>query len=500
MPDVRVVDERGDVALDCAAGAVEVLLAGWSLAAGEAVANELRLRSVPARPVSEAVLPALAADGSATVLALGPELSPAAALDILREVTRVDERDRWVLLALAAGERVEVFQELIDRDRLFFVAKHPPSMPEIVEILVAGSKRAGRPPFDDDDDDAERNGRVLDLLRRLARETDLASALRQIALEAQVVVDAARARAWLYDERSESLTADTRRESAAVGLTSYVARTGRGVVIEHLRDDPRYDPDLDNDRAVPRERFLAWPMVMPYGEDTRVFAVLTLIRSPQAPPFGDEERRRIAGTARLLAPALARLVHAGELEARAAERHTGIREDVAQLFRGEALDQYQRGSTDEAHLLEIEPGWMRRAYVVILALLGAALLFSALAHIDREAQGVGVIRQGHLVAVVRARYRAELRPATPLRFGLSGQQLAIGSVSRKILGSSEARRLLGPDGAALWTSTEAVVRIDATLPADRGDYSDGVAGRVHVRLGSERVLFVLIPALRWLRV
>src|SRR5258708_24887218 len=98
MPDVHLVDERDDVALDCAAGAVEVLLAGWSLAAGEALANELRLRSVPARPVSEAVLPALAADGGATVPALRAELSPAAASDIPREGTRVDEPDPWVLL------------------------------------------------------------------------------------------------------------------------------------------------------------------------------------------------------------------------------------------------------------------------------------------------------------------------------------------------------------------------------------------------------------------
>ena len=31
-------------------------------------------------------------------------------------------------------------------------------------------------------------------------------------------------------------------------------------------------------------------------------------------------------------------------------RHTAIRKDVAQLFRAEALEQYQRGETDEAHL------------------------------------------------------------------------------------------------------------------------------------------------------
>jgi multisubunit Na+/H+ antiporter MnhC subunit len=55
-------------------------------------------------------------------------------------------------------------------------------------------------------------------------------------------------------------------------------------------------------------------------------------------------------------------------------RHTAIREDVAQLFRAEALEQYQRGETDEAHLLEVEPRWMRYADRIVLALLAAALV------------------------------------------------------------------------------------------------------------------------------
>jgi hypothetical protein len=169
------------------------------------------------------------------------------------------------------------------------------------------------------------------------------------------------------------------------------------------------------------------------------------------------------------------------------------------LFRGEALDEYQRGSEDAAHLLEIEPSWMRRAYVVIVALFGVALLFSALAHVDREAHGAGVVRQGRLVAVVPARYRSELRPSLPLRFELSAQPLAVESVSAKILAPSEARQLLGPDGAALWASPDTAVRIDAPLPTGGGDYGDGVAGRVRVRLGRQRVLFALIPALRSIR-
>jgi len=175
---------------------------------------------------------------------------------------------------------------------------------------------------------------------------------------------------------------------------------------------------------------------------------------------------------------------------------TAIREDVAQLFRAEALAEYQRGRSDEGHLLEIEPGWGRRAYPVILALLGAALLFSVLVRVDREARGVGVIRDGRLIAMVPARYRSHLRPAAPLHFELAGQPLAVGSVSRRILRATEARRFLGPDGAALWTSGEAAVRIDAPLPADRDDSSDGIAGRVRVRVGRERLLFALIPALR----
>lgn len=66
-----------------------------------------------------------------------------------------------------------------------------------------------------------------------------------------------------------------------------------------------------------------------------------------------------------------------ELEERAAARYTAIRADVAQLYRAEALDQYQRGEANEAHLLEIEPRWARHAYRVIAALIGAALLFAA---------------------------------------------------------------------------------------------------------------------------
>lgn len=340
---------------------------------------------------------------------------------------------------------------------------------------------------------AERNEGLPDLLRRLALETDLDAARSQIAREMRVAADAERAQVWLYDPQTESLAADARQESAAVGLTGYVARTGSGLTVDEVGGDPRYDPALDNDGGDPRERFLAWPLL---DENESVFAVLTLARSPQAAPFGDEDRRQLDWMTRLLAPALARLAD----EARRTERHSAIRSDAAQLFRGEALESYHRGTEDEGHLLEIEPAWMRRAYAVILALFAAALLLSLVIRIDRDAEGGGVIRQGRLVAVIPARYRAELRPGLPLRFDLFSQPLLVGSVTPKIVPPSEARRLLGVDGAAFWSGSEPAVRVDAPLPAGGDDYGDGVAGRVRVRLGRERVLVALIPALRRLHV
>ncbi|HYR30261.1 MAG TPA: GAF domain-containing protein [Thermoanaerobaculia bacterium] len=373
---MRLVDVRADVVVDVAPHRPEILLAGWPVAAADALSAELRLRGLPVRTVNVASLSALAARGEAAVLALGPELRPEAALAVLRDVVRADARRAWVVVALASGDEPELFQELVDEDRIFFLSSAPPSTVETADLLGAASTRAARQEPVEDDAEAELQGRVLDLLRRLGRESDLTTALRETTREMRMVADAD-ARIWLYDERTESLSCDARRESAVAGLTSYAARTARSIAVERAGDDPRYDADLDADldRASgdPRERFMACPLVL----SSRVLGVLALTRSTEGRPFGDVDRQRIEWAASLLASAHGRLIHERELEERAAARHTAIRADVAQLFRGEALDQYQRGRPDEAHLLEVEPRWTRHAYRVVLALIGAALLFGA---------------------------------------------------------------------------------------------------------------------------
>lgn len=157
------------------------------------------------------------------------------------------------------------------------------------------------------------------------------------------------------------------------------------------------------------------------------------------------------------------------------EPPTGVRNDVAQLFRGEALEHYQRGQDVEAHVLELEPKWTRYASRVIVALFLAALLFAARVRVDRYIDGVGVVRGGRLVAFVPARHQAKLRPSMPLRFEYAEGMLAVGTVGRQIVA--------GPAGPA--------VVVEATIDPRR--VGEGVSGRVRIHVGRERLLTLLVP-------
>lgn len=175
------------------------------------------------------------------------------------------------------------------------------------------------------------------------------------------------------------------------------------------------------------------------------------------------------------------------VDATKSERQSAVRDDRAQLFRAEALSHYQRGRDSEAHVLELEPKWTRYASHVIAGLFLAAVVFAAIVPIQRHARGVGVVRGGRLIVVVPARYATELRPSMPLRFEPADEQLAVDSVGTTTIGSSEARRLLGPD--TRWTSAPAVV---VEAPLDDGRWDDGLTGDVRILLGRERLLQALV--------
>jgi len=144
-----------------------------------------------------------------------------------------------------------------------------------------------------------------------------------------------------------------------------------------------------------------------------------------------------------------------------------VRSDIEQLFRSEALEQYQRGRTDEGHVLEIEPRWMRLAPIVVIAAIATSVLFGALLRVDRVIEGTGVIRDGRVIASIATADRAHVRVGAPLRFERVSQPLTI-------------------------TATTPV--IVATLP--KGTYRDGLTGRVFVHAGRERLGVALLRFVR----
>jgi hypothetical protein len=302
--------------------------------------------------------------------------------------------------------------------------------------------------------DSEERARLVDLLRRLARERDFAAALRTLGSELRAHFDAD-----VSTGANPAPLAPARSDDEANLLAS--ERSSGRRVVEHI------------------------------SFDDRELAVLALRRER---PFTAIERTRFAWFASLVAPVLAGLALERELEERAAQEHTAIRPDVARLFRGEALEQYQRGRTDEAHPLELEPKWTRFTYRLLLALFAAALLFTLFVRVDRHADGVGIVRNGRLVAFLPARARTELQRNQVLRFEYSNAPARIATIGPTIVAATTARRLLGEDGPRLWRTTGPAIRIEAPIPS--ADVGEGVTGRVRVQLGRERLLFVLIPPLR----
>jgi hypothetical protein len=192
------------------------------------------------------------------------------------------------------------------------------------------------------------------------------------------------------------------------------------------------------------------------------------------------------------------------------------------LFRQEALDDHARAFDRGGTVLRIAPAWSSAAYWLLTAVAGAGLAFVSLARVPRYAEGPAIVRVEPLeeVAITRKGARPELLaflpghhlpsllPGMTLRLELDGwpqtyQEATVETVGKSVLGPAEARRLLGPALGDSLPLTGPVVLLRARLPtegfrAERRtlDYHDGMVGRVEVRLESERLLFLLVPALR----
>lgn len=290
-------------------------------------------------------------------------------------------------IVAAAGPDPALFQDLIAEDRIFYLSQRPPSLDELAALIGNAVQqyevRLGAAPATETPQISPRFG-VSEVLRQLALQPGLGDRADVLAEAAREAVDAQRAYCLLYDPHDDTLwtrdriTGEERRDSAAVGIASFVLRSGLGLVVARAGRDARYDRELDDPEGDGSERLIAVPV---RDEQERVLAVLVAVRSAREAEFG---AAHLDVLARLAAPAAPFLP---------LPRPEEVLGDDA-LFRREALERYQ--ALDEANdPLRISPSWTRWSYWTMLGALVAALLYGSLGHLREYASGIAVVWMGN---------------------------------------------------------------------------------------------------------
>lgn len=304
-------------------------------------------------------------------------------------------------LVFSGASGLAAFQDLIDEDRIFYLARGPLSERDTAALIASASAAledrahvpAQRPsPFHVPLDgllSAER-------LRALALARDAGSLAEDLRAAVVEAVAAQRSRCAIYDPQRRALWipgegADPdERESPAVGLTSFILRTGLPLCLPRIGDDPRFDPELDNPEGRPEggpaDRFLGVPVRAGTGE---VVAVLTALRRPDEPTFEPLEIAAMEAVAAHVAPYLRPWVPSPGPAA-------------AGPFRAEALREQELPASFALEPLRLTPGWTRWTWWLALAALAAALLACVFVRVPEYATGVAVVRAGGRAEVTAA--------------------------------------------------------------------------------------------------
>jgi hypothetical protein len=417
-----------------------LLLAGFSEAETEAqrrrFGDDVEVEAAP----TEAEVIARFERGEVAVLALGPGFSGHPARQLLESLRERFPESRTLHLLASGGPDPAVFQELIDEDRIFFLSlqsiggedlsallesaisrfrtlrvqdeRTPPKAASSGPSHAEGLALAGTVPLPvpKRDERAELSRRVLTAAGRLAGERDPAAVAYLVREDLADLIGAARAHVLLYDaetevlwERRGGMSAEERRESAAVGVVSFVARTGRAVSAARLADDPRYEREADDPEGNGQGPFAAIAVRDPTagGSSTDgpapmapVIAVLAALRDPGSEPFSAADRAALSLYAERAAPALAQLALEARLVEQGKREERQMREGALDVFREEALDFHMTSARKEGDLLRISPVWIDWASWLLLGLAGVGLLFLIFGRIHERSTGVAVIRLG----------------------------------------------------------------------------------------------------------
>jgi membrane fusion protein (multidrug efflux system) len=350
------------------------------LALADAAPRELAAR-LPANGVS--------------VLCFGPGCSAGEVRAALGELEREAPGLPCLSIVLAGASDLAGFQDLVDEDRLFYLSRGSLSVRDLAGLIASAAETLLRRV-----NGAERQERSLSVetLRRLALARSLPELAEAVGAAILQATSAQRGRCLVFDPQRQALWSPTPQdaedagsepepgESPAVGLASFILRTGLTLCLPRAGEDPRFDPDLDNPEGEPAERFLGVPVRGAEGEGSPVSAVLVAVRHAQEPPFEPREIAALETVAAHVAPYLAALAPAAEGAGRRGPfRERALREREMSLVPLEPL--------------RLAPGWTRWTYWLMVGAFAAALLALVLVRVPEYASGVAVVRAGGRVEV-----------------------------------------------------------------------------------------------------
>ena len=328
--------------------------------------------------------------------------------------------------------------------------------------------------------DALRTRQVLEHAKRLGAQPDLAAAAAAAIAAVVELLEADRARCLYYDDESGSLWVEGSEEpdehAASAGISGFVVRTTAAIVLPRASDDNVYLAAVDDPAGTGAERLAVQPVA---GRDGHVHAVLIAVRSPNRPPFSEEDARKLGALADAWAPFIHQLAQAREAEA-VLEPQASDDDGQGEMYRQEAIVHFVRQG-QRGDVVRVHPAWVHAAYWMVVASIAAIIGFAAVVEVHQYAEGPAVVRVTGRSDVTAY----EGGTITSLEVAMN-QEVAEGQVLARLHDTEQAARLRARATefdrklvAYLQTPTDPAVRQAlAALVAERDSAEASVEARV----------------------
>lgn len=297
----------------------------------------------------------------------------------------------------------DAFQELVQEDRVYYIAHASTPSVQLSNLIRAASKAywigKSRLRTDMAALSSERT-LSLDFQLRLydCRDAkDFAEALEKEA--SRLLTTSSVSYLWydLYDDTlwtPERRNQEERRESASVGVVGYVARTLVGVRLADLQRDGRYEQLVDNPHEITNCSLIAEPV---FDSQHRLLGVLSAVR-PAASPFAESDTNCLQVLLGYSSPVLEAHDRRQRLRKLLQDETSKTALDT-DIFRPESLEFHSKGQMHQGRLRLRLPRWLRYSYGLLIVFIGVTLAYAVFARVNEIATGPFLVRATHKVGV-----------------------------------------------------------------------------------------------------